>query len=139
MKYTSGKKGRPVVGTPRSSSEADSVSHFGSFLLNWGLPVGGLLASAYIFPAWMVVVWPVSLGWMGVSCLVNAARCRRLHCFLTGPFFLVLAVLSLLHGLDVLYLGNNGWEVLGILTMVGGAFLWYVPELLFGKYFGVER
>jgi hypothetical protein len=76
---------------------------------------------------------------MGIACLVNATRCRRLHCFLTGPFFLVLAVLSLLHGLDVLYMGDNGWEMLGIITMVGGGFLWYVPELLFGKYVGISR
>ena len=87
----------------------------------------------------MVVVWPVALGWMGIACLVNAARCRRLHCFLTGPFFLLLAVLSLLHGLDIWYLGNNGWETLGIITISGGVFLWCVPERLFGKYVGVGR
>jgi hypothetical protein len=28
---------------------------------------------------------------MGVACLVNAARCRRLHCYITGPYFLLVA------------------------------------------------
>ncbi|WP_454864739.1 hypothetical protein [Pseudomonas rhizophila] len=33
---------------------------------------------------------------MGGACLVNAARCRRLHCYITGPYFLVLALSALL-------------------------------------------
>ena len=128
-----------MADTRHSPEGTDAASRSGSFLLNWGLPVGALLVSAYIFPSTMVAVWPLSLGWMGVACLLNARRCRRLHCFLTGPLFLVLGVLSLLHGLHILYLGNNGWETLGTITMVGGAILWYVPERLFGKYVGGTR
>ncbi|AGN82239.1 TPA: hypothetical protein VDV13_003519 [Pseudomonas aeruginosa] len=33
---------------------------------------------------------------MGGACLVNAARCRRLHCYITGPYFLMLALGALL-------------------------------------------
>src|SRR5215469_11818141 len=44
------------------------------------------------------VVWTVALGIMGAGCLVNAVRCGRVHCYVTGPFFLVMAVLTLLYG-----------------------------------------
>jgi len=29
---------------------------------------------------------------MGGACLVNAVRCGRLHCYVTGPFFLLGAI-----------------------------------------------
>jgi hypothetical protein len=29
---------------------------------------------------------------MGIACLANAARCRRVHCYLTGPLFLLAAL-----------------------------------------------
>jgi hypothetical protein len=32
---------------------------------------------------------------MGVACIVNALRCGRVHCYLTGPFFLLMAVIAL--------------------------------------------
>lgn len=45
------------------------------------------------------LAWTRALPWlwipafvvMGVACLVNAARCGRLHCYVTGPVFLLAA------------------------------------------------
>ena len=37
-------------------------------------------------------IWIVALLWMGGACLVNAVRCGRLHCYVTGPFFLLGAI-----------------------------------------------
>jgi hypothetical protein len=71
---------------------------------------------------------------MGVACLLNAQRCRRLHCYLTRPFFLLLAVGSLFYGLGVLPLGARGRSTLSLILLVGGLFLLYVPEWLFGRY-----
>ena len=42
------------------------------------------------------IVWTVALGTMGAACIANALRCRRVHCYITGPFFLVMALVSLL-------------------------------------------
>jgi hypothetical protein len=82
----------------------------------------------------LVAVWPLALLWMGVACLWNAARCGRVHCYFTGPFFLLLALLSLLHGLGIVSLGPNGWQGIGVALLVGGCLLACAPELLLGRY-----
>jgi hypothetical protein len=71
---------------------------------------------------------------MGVACLVNASRCGRVHCLLTGPFFILGALASLGYGLSVLPLGPSGWNWIGIGTIVGGLSLACLPELLVGRY-----
>ena len=57
------------------------------------------------------VLWTMSLAFMGVSCLVNASRCGRVHCYFTGPFFILVAVASLGYGLGFLPFGPSGWEL----------------------------
>src|SRR5258708_25178722 len=73
-----------------------------SFLLIWCLPIAILLLSAWMGGRFQIIAWPTLLTWMGAACLLNARRCQRLHCFLTGPYFLLLALSSLLYGLGVL-------------------------------------
>jgi hypothetical protein len=103
-------------------------------LLIWCLPMVTLLASSWIGGRYVVVVWPALLTWMGVACLLNARRCHRLHCYLTGPYFLLLALAALLHGLDVVALGDRGWSMLSVALLVGGPLLVYVPEWALGRY-----
>ncbi len=105
-----------------------------SLLLIWCLPLAGLAISGLVGGLLQVIAWPMLLSWMGAACLLNARGCRRLHCFLTGPFFLLLALVSLLYGLGVLTLGSHGWSKLSLVLVAGGLFLFYVPERLFGKY-----
>ncbi|HEY6944394.1 MAG TPA: hypothetical protein VI431_04580 [Candidatus Acidoferrum sp.] len=83
---------------------------------------------------WRTIVWTPALVIMGAACLVNAARCGRLHCYLTGPFFLLMAIASLLYGLGALPLGRNGWSPLGLTILVGAIALCCLPELFWGKY-----
>ncbi len=103
-------------------------------LLIWCLPLAGLVISDQVGGLLQEVAWPTLLTWMGIACLLNARGCRRLHCYLTGPFFLLLAAISLLYGLGTLALGTHGWSTLSIVLLVGGLFLFYVPEWLFGRY-----
>jgi hypothetical protein len=105
-----------------------------SFLLAWGVPITALISSSLLPHVWMVVIWPTALAWMSVACFANAIRCGRLHCWFTGVLFLLLAMLALLHGLDVVPLGANGWGWIGVATAVGGIVLWYGPERIWGKY-----
>jgi hypothetical protein len=79
-------------------------------------------------------VWTVALSIMGVACIVNTARCHRGHCYLTGPFFLAMAVVTLLCGFGVVPLGKGGWTVFGVTIFIGAFALCCLPELLFGKY-----
>ena len=71
---------------------------------------------------------------MGIACTANAARCGRVHCYVTGPFFLLMAVVSLLYGLGVLPLGGHGWSLLGLIILVGSVAFCCLPELFLGKY-----
>ena len=70
---------------------------------------------------------------MGAACIANAARCRRTHCYLTGPFFLAMAAVSVAHGAGVISVGSQGWLWIGVTIAVGTAALWIVPERLFGR------
>jgi hypothetical protein len=87
-----------------------------------------------ISSGWRTVVWTVALDTMGVACIVNALRCGRVHCYLTGPFFFLMALIALSYGLGMLHLGGNGWNLLGLMTLIGAIALWCLPEMLLGKY-----
>ena len=78
--------------------------------------------------------WTIGLGWLAGMCLLNFARCRRVHCAFTGPFFLALAAVALLAGFGVLTFENNGWNLLGLIALVGGIALTYLPEMVWGHY-----
>lgn len=106
----------------------------GRFLLIWCLPVVILVVSVWIDGAYRVVLWPALLTWMGAACLLNARRCHRLHCYLTGPYLLLLALAALLYGLGIVPLGERGWSKLAVALLVGGPLLVYVPEWVLGRY-----
>lgn len=78
----------------------------------WGVPISILLAASWLPERYLVVVWPSVLTFMGIACLVNARRCGRVHCYATGPFFLILGAAALLYGLGAIPLGAHGWNIL---------------------------
>lgn len=80
------------------------------------------------------VIWATCLGIMAAGCLVNAHRCGRLHCYFTGPFFILMALASLCYGFGWLPLGSSGWNWIGGAAFVGAVILGCVPELLYGRY-----
>ena len=115
--------------------QPDLVKNSRTMLLLWGLPAAIILATGYVSDARIMTLgWTLSLSVMGLACLVNARGCRRTHCYFTGPFFLLVAVVSLLHGLEVLSLGPHGWRFLGAALVVGGILLYVVPEHIWGRY-----
>ncbi|HSS44658.1 MAG TPA: hypothetical protein VLO07_04885 [Thermoanaerobaculia bacterium] len=108
-------------------------------LVIWGIPAAILVATASWNSPLLVVIWPVLLAWMGGACLINAKRCGRRHCYATGPFFLALAVVSLLYGLRLLPLGPQGWGTLSIVLLVGSCVLTFVPEWIWGRYMAADH
>jgi hypothetical protein len=106
-----------------------------AFTLFWLPAIAIAVAGTSKFDAaWRTVIWTAALSTMGTACIVNALRCRRLHCYLTGPFFLGTAIVTLLYGLGVLPLGGNGWNLIGLMILVGAVALCCLSELIFGKY-----
>ena len=78
--------------------------------------------------------WFLALTWMGIACLTNALRCGRTHCYVTGPFFLLMACLALLCGLGILEFGPQGWMRLALALVIGTTALWWLPEQLWGRF-----
>ncbi|MGH8307384.1 MAG: hypothetical protein ACRER0_03845 [Gammaproteobacteria bacterium] len=103
-------------------------------MLIWIVPAIIVGITANLSSPYIIIVYPVLVTFMGGACLLNAKRCGRLHCFITGPFFLLLAGLSLLYGLGLVPFGHHGWRWLVNALFIGGCVLTCVPEALFGKY-----
>jgi hypothetical protein len=111
----------------------DWVADVRSYIFAWGLPTVALVGTAFAPPSIRTPAWLISLVWMGTACLANARRCGRTHCYLTGPFFLVMAAAVLLHGVGLVPLGSRGWMWLGAVAALGTAVLWVLSEALLGR------
>lgn len=134
-----------MTNPPVSSSKddcrtaADLASSIKGFLVAWGVPIllFGVTANAsdeLLVPWISGILFSVAMTWGGISCLVNAKRCGRVHCTVTGPVFLVLAVVS---WATVAGVSHIRYSTLGNMALlVLGASL--VPELFGKRYFHVR-
>jgi hypothetical protein len=78
--------------------------------------------------------WTAGLLWLAGMCFWNYARCRRLHCIVTGPFFLAMAAAVLVAGSGLVPFGPVQWSALGGAIGLGAVILCCVPELIWGRY-----
>ena len=114
---------------PSDSCNKNDLARRKIALLLWGLPVM-LLAVGVFWSEVRVWLWTPALVVAGVACLANAIGCGRLHCYFTGPLFLLGAVATLLRGLEIVFLP---WSWIGY-GLLGGTLFAYVPEGIRGKY-----
>ncbi len=98
-------------------------------LMLWGIPTALIVAGAFL-PSARAVLWIPSFTVMGVACVVNARGCGRLHCYVTGPVFLLGAVASALDAFSVV---SIHWRTIFMAVAVGTVFA-YSLEWLRGKY-----
>ena len=97
----------------------------------WGFPIV-LFVMGIAWEAARAWLWVPSLAVAGTACLANASRCGRLHCFLTGPLFLLGAIASLVDAAGVIAID---WRMI-LVTVIGGTAIGYGIEWLGGKYLG---
>lgn len=98
-------------------------------LLLWCVPIVALILGS-AWPEARPWLWMPALLVMGIACLVNAARCGRLHCYLTGPIFLIAAGYVVLAEFEVVPL-PSGMFLDALLVAVAIPCLLEIP---FGKY-----
>ena len=55
-------------------------------------------------------------------------------CFITGPFFIALAVAAALYGAGIVDLGSSGWQHIGNTALVGGLLLGCLPDMILRRY-----
>lgn len=106
----------------------DLTSSRWSWLL-WGVPAALLGLSAWAGGLFQGIAWPLSFSLMGGSCFANARGCKRTHCHVTGPLYLVAALASIPAALVWPFLY---WIIaIGAAVGTGGAYAW---EWRRGKY-----
>lgn len=103
-------------------------------LLVWGIPAL-LMAIGIAWSDARAWLWIPSLVFAGGACVANAARCGRLHCFITGPVFLIAAAAALLDATKVVPLA---WAWI-LAFVVAGTALGYGLEWVRGKYIAASR
>ncbi len=96
----------------------------------WGIPLA-LGAVAVVWPPAKAVLLAIAFSWAGIGCLLNARRCGRFHCHLTGPLYLALGAVSALMGLGLI---DPRWTWIAG-TFAAGTAAAYLPELLGWRYF----
>lgn len=120
---------------PNYEPNSDLVQRPVSALLWWCLPlcVGFSANLITLLPRATALVWVIAFTWMGIGCVVNARRCHRLHCYISGPAFLLGAAT-----IGLLGLGAFAWRPHALNNVVGitlvAALLSFVPEVIWRKY-----
>lgn len=127
------------MGPTCSPSNTDLTSNKKLSFLLWYLPTIIFVIGFFTDQLMRTIFWTASLSVMGIACLNNARKCGRRHCYFTGPFFLLGALLSLLYGSGIINLHHNGWAIFGFSIAVGAYFFRYVPEMIWGKYRSAKR
>jgi hypothetical protein len=112
----------------------DLVGNKRMHFLLWRLPWIAIVASLLLRDSSLKGgIWTTAFTQMGVACIANASGCGRMHCFFTGPFYLLAAVASYFRGTGRI---TVPWPAIAGLTCIGICALWWLPERLWGMYAG---
>ncbi len=119
-----------------ATRSADLLRSPVSAFLWWCLPLAlGVLAQPLGLPYRATAsVWTLSFAWMATGCFLNARRCHRIHCLISGPAFLAGAV-----GAGMLAMGAFGTNSHALSYVISSTFAVvmasFVPEIFWRKYF----
>ncbi len=103
-----------------------------SAFLWWCLPIVVGIASGSLGLRENAAVWAVAFTWMAAGCFLNALRCHRLHCYFSGPVFLIGAGVAALVAGSVVHLANAlNYDIAGTFVLV---LVTFTPEAFWRKY-----
>jgi hypothetical protein len=119
-----------VSNQPNNHPRIDWVTRPGAGFFWWCLPLGvGFTANFFALPArGIALIWVILFVWMGAGCVLNARRCHRLHCYISGPAFLLGAAILGLSAAGLLALGPHALNNIVGATLVV-ALLSFIPEI----------
>lgn len=106
-----------------------------AFVLWWGLPIVGGVSSGFLglSLAQSAFVWAVAFAWMGTGCALNALRCARLHCFISGPALWLGAIAAALLGFGIVSAPDALGDVVNATAIL--VVLSWLPEWFRGRYY----
>ena len=126
----------PSCAPAESAKSRDWVRQPIGIIFWWGIPIGlGVSTNFWHLPlADTASAWAIALAWMGTGCALNALRCGRRHCFISGPVLWLGAIATGLVALGILS-GRNalGEAVNGTIVLAALSFL---SEWFWGLYTG---
>ena len=100
-----------------------------SWLL-WRVPLLVFVVGLFLETVPRTLLWTPAFLVAGTACLVNASRCGRIHCYVTGPLYLLAATATVLRGLGMLAMP---WAVIAF-GVPAGTVAAYAVERALGKY-----
>jgi hypothetical protein len=118
-----------------TDSRRDLVRQPLSFCLWWGLPIA-IGAAATLLRVSIQAgagLCAVLFAWMAAGCLLNARRCHRLHCYISGPVLLLGAIMAALVAFGMIRVSPQmfGNAVSAILVL---ALFSFVAEMVWKRY-----
>jgi hypothetical protein len=115
---------------PDNYTRNDWVTRPAAGFFWWCLPLGvGFAANFLELPVrGTAIIWVILFVWMGTGCILNALRCHRLHCYVSGPTFLLGAVVLGFLATGLLAFGPHALNnIVGVTLVI--ALLSFVPEI----------
>jgi hypothetical protein len=101
----------------------------------WGLPAIAIVVGSFLGRLGHLAFWVPAFTIAGVACVVNARRCRRIHCHVTGPMFLLAAAATALVTAGLLHVQFGTVLSLTVVVLVAS----FVPEFVTRrKYFASQ-
>jgi hypothetical protein len=105
-----------------------------SGLLLWCLPIAAIVAGG----SWQAArfwLWIPAFFVMGAACAVNAMQCRRTHCYITAPLYLLAAAYLVLVALKLAPINYN----IFMAAVVAVTVMAFLAEVPLGKYGGSKN
>jgi hypothetical protein len=124
------------IPTIRSRTVPSDLASGWEGVILWGAPIFVILAGSILLGLGRVslpeagVLWVLGTAWLGATCLLNARRCGRTHCWIVGIALPVVAVGGLLNLFGVLGLAWTTYLSLVWLSIIAA----FVIEWLRGPY-----
>ena len=106
-----------------------------SVCLWWGLPIaiGASVSLLRLSFRGGAGICAVLFLWMAIGCILNARRCHRLHCYISGPVLLAAAVFAALAAGGLIDVSLRVFSnVIGATLVL--ALLSFVPEIFWNRY-----
>lgn len=117
-------------------NHSDLLDGVGAKLAIYGIPFLALQVAGNLAGFLLATMLPaIAFLFVGIFCLYNAYRSRRVHCIFMAPWCLAAGTMTLLYSLRMIDFGPDTWSII-VNTGLAGAFLIYIgSERMFGRYF----
>ncbi|HET9106278.1 MAG TPA: hypothetical protein VFN79_03710 [Steroidobacteraceae bacterium] len=105
-----------------------------AIILWWGIPIAFGVSTNFLelSVTQTAAIWACAFAWMGTGCALNALRCGRRHCYISGPVLWLGGIAAGLAALGIISGRNALGEVVN--GTIAVAALPLLSECIWGVY-----